>query len=242
MKIFAIDCETIPNQLIPKACVPEFDPSEIKYGNTKDPAKRAEKEATEKEKFQESLNKKMSLDPALCQLVTFVGIKFDTDKEEILSETVVQLTNEDEHDDLTAIADAWESITANYLERIPIITFNGWSFDLPVLVMRAMLQDVNVDKYMFDRLMMRHSNQYHFDLMQILANWDKQRWHSLDFYFRLFGLGDKSDFDGSIVFDAYQNKEFEKIASYCFKEVVLLCKLFGSIEPWIKIRIEEGEV
>jgi len=240
MIIFAIDTETIPNQLIPKSCVPVFDPSEIKYGNTKDPAKRAEKEATEQAKFQESLSKKMSLDPALCQLVTFVGIKYDTDKGEIISETVVQITDDDPDGigDWPAIHEAWTAISVNYNERIPIVTFNGVSFDFPVLLMRAMIQDCNTDKVMIDRMMGRYSNHHHYDLMQILANWDRQCWHSLDFYFRLFGLGDKSDFDGSMVFDAYKNKEFDKIKTYCYNEVGLMCKLFGEVEHWITVKAE----
>ena len=244
MKIFAFDIETIPNQLIPASCVPVFDPSEIKYGNTKDPSKKALKEEEERKKFDDGLSKKMSLDPAYCQLVTFVGIQYDTDKDEILSETIVQITDDDEDKigDWSAIHEGWSAIHSSYNERVPIITFNGLSFDLPVLFMRAILQDAHVSKIMYDRLTGRYSNAHHFDLMQILANFDRQRWHSLDFYFRLFGIGDKSDFDGSMVYDAYKAKEFDKIKTYCRNEVLLLCKLFQEVEPWIKISTEGGEV
>lgn len=238
MIILGLDIETIPNQLIPKSCVPAFDPDEVKLGNTKDPMKVTQKINSEKEKFNQSLTKQMSLDPALCQLCTFVGVKYDTDEGEIISETIIQLTEDDEHDDLDAVTEAWGCIHSNYNERVPVVSFNGWSFDLPVLSMRAFLQDVSIERGMFDRLMMRYNNQYHYDLMQILANWDRQRWHSQDFYFRLFGLGDKSDFDGSMVFEAYQNGEYERIKTYCRNEVVLMCELFERVEPWIKIKRE----
>uniref|UniRef100_A0A6H1ZX61 Putative DNA polymerase n=1 Tax=viral metagenome TaxID=1070528 RepID=A0A6H1ZX61_9ZZZZ len=241
MLIYGFDVETIPNRSLPASCIPVFDPESIKYGNTKDPVKRAEKEQDERKKFDDGLVKKMSVDPALCQTVTFVGIKYDTEAHEVVDEDIIQLYEDDEDDDLEIIETAWEGIQSAYRSRIPVVTFNGMNFDLQVLLFRAMLQDVPIDRYMFNRLIMRYSNQYHYDLKQILANWDKNKYTNQEFYWKLFRLGDKSEFDGSMVNEAYKVGEFDRILTYCRAEVLTMCELFARIEPWIKIAFEGAE-
>lgn len=229
MDFFAIDIETIPNQLIQDSCLPQFDPESVKHGNTKDPDKRKAKEDEERAKFEQSKAKTMSLDPAYCSVCTFAGV-WDSDAEN--KGMGFQMTEQDGHDDYEVVLQAVEMIHAAYLKRIPIVTFNGTSFDLPVLQFRAMAQDVPVDPLMFQKLTRKYSNDHHFDLMQILAGWDRQRWHGQNFYLRLFGIGSKGDMDGSKVFDAYKAGEYEKIRQYCIQDAVDLSKLFSRVQPW----------
>lgn len=241
MRILALDIETIPCQSLPPECLPQFDPESVKLGNTKDPVKVEEKIAKERKKWSEGINKTMSLDPAFAQLCTFVGILYDTESEEIIKEETYQLREDDKHDDLDIVTNAWNLIQSTYRKRIPLVTFNGTSFDLPVLFFRAITQDVPIDTVMYRvRLTGRYTNSWHYDLMQILANWDRQRWHTFDFYARLFGVGGKADFDGSQVYDAYKNEQYDNILSYCRDEVVSMCQLFTRIEPWIRVTLFEG--
>jgi len=242
MKILCADIETIPCQSLPIACIPQFDSTEVKTGNIKDPVKIEDKINEARKEWAAGLSKKMSLDPAFAQLCTFVGITYDTEKEEVVEEKVLQLVETDGHDDLELVGEAWTLIQKAYHERTPLITFNGLSFDLPVLFMRAIKQDFPLDRVMINRIMGRkyQDNSSHYDLMQILAGWDRTRWHSFDFYSRLFNLGDKEDFDGAMVYPAYQAKEFDKIRDYCRKEVLVMCRLFTRLEPWIKYDHKEG--
>lgn len=191
MKILCADIETIPNQSLPTECLPQFCEADVKLGNTKDPAKVEEKIAEERKKWSERINKTMSLNPAFAQLCTFVGIIYDTTSEEIIKEGAYQLRDDDKDDDLDIVSNAWDFIHSAYRERIPLVTFNGILFDLSILFFRAIAQDVPIDTLMYRRLIGRYSNPCHYDLMQILANWDKQRWHTFDFYARLFGVGGK---------------------------------------------------
>lgn len=233
MEILAFDIETIPSQSLPEACIPQFDPEDVKMGNLKDHSKIAAKLEQEKASFAESLSKKMSLDPALAQLCTFCGIRYNAHTDKIVSEVSYQVTAEDDHDDYSAVYEGWSMIVSAYHERIPIVTFNGKSFDLPVMMFRAIQQDVPVDIKAYDALTYRYQNQHHYDLLQLLAGWERTRWHKLDFYLKLFGLKDKNDMDGSMVYTFYQAKEYDKIKEYCRNDVLSTCELFSRTYNWL---------
>ena len=230
MNYLAFDIETIPNQLLPVECMPVFDPEEVKHGNTKDPVKRAAKEAEEKEKFDASISKTMSLDPAFCSICTFSAKRKIGDTEEIITR---QLSAGDCHDDLENVTTAIKTISEAYRERIPLVSFNGLSFDLPIILFRAIAQDVKVDMDMWQSITRKYGNRHHYDVMQILSGWDRQKWHKQDFYAKLFGIGDPGAFDGSMVFPAYQAGEYDVIKKYCENDVNLLSGIFERIYPWI---------
>ena len=241
MRILGFDLETLPNLSIPENCKPIFDESDIKLGNLKDPVKIAAKMEEERALFDQKLCKKMSTDPTLCQLCTFVGIIYDTDSGESIEEVAVQVTAEDDNDDYLAVTDGWKFIARAYQERIPLVSFNGIGFDLPVMFFRAMLQDVPVDGFMYNRLLMKYKNQFHYDLMQILAGWDRTRWNKLEYYLQLFGLGSKEGMSGADVYPAYMAGEFNKIKEYCRNDVLETCKLFARVAPWIYFQLEGGK-
>ena len=241
MRILTFDCETIPRMDIPESCRPQFDESEVKTGNA-GTEKAREKIEKERAIFEEKLVKIMSVDPALCQLCTFSGIIYETDEGgDIIEEKTIQLTAEDEHDDLEIIATAWAMIHKAYQERIPLVSFNGIGFDLPVLLFRAVVQDIPVDKVMYDRLTMKYRNQYHYDLMQVLSGWDRQRWNKLEFYLNLFGLGTKGGMSGDKVYPAYMAGDYETIKAYCRNDVLETCMLFARVAPWYYSELEGGD-
>ncbi len=234
MKILAIDTETIPNQSLPENF--GFDPDTVKVGNMKDPAKIQVKLDEAKEKH----SKTMSLDPAMCQLCTFCGITYDTETHKIINEVTLQVVEADKHDDLELVSTGWNTILMAHQERMPIISFNGIQFDLPVMLFRAIAQDVPVSPITYKYLTQKYNNKHHYDVMQILAGWDRQKWHKQDFYLNIFKLGSKDGFDGSMVYPTYQSGEYETIKQYCRNDVLTLCKLFTRVEPWFKVEIEEN--
>lgn len=238
MKILTVDIETMPDQNLPESCTPVFDESEVKLGNTKDPIKVMTKITEEKAKFETGITKTMSLDPAMAQLCTFVGIVYDTETDRELEKVSVQVTKEFNGDDLEAVTEGWALISRMYGERTPLVTFNGISFDLQIMFYRAIRQDVTVQPEMFKRLTQKYSNFFHYDLMQILAGWDRQRWHKLDFYLKAFKMKDKEGMDGSQVYPAWNAGEYDKIQEYCESDVLSTAKLFTRIAPWIKIERE----
>jgi len=240
MKIMGFDLESLPNLSIPESLKPQFDPDGIKTGNAGH-EKAMEKIEKERAIFEQKLSKTMSTDPTLCQLCTFVGIIYDTDTGESVEEVTVQVTADEDDDDYLAVVDGWKFISKAYHERIPLVSFNGIGFDLPVMLFRAMLQDVPLDGFMYNRLVMKYKNQFHYDLMQILAGWDKQRWNKLEYYLQLFGIGSKEGMSGADVYPAYMAGEYSKILEYCRNDVLETCKLFTRVSPWFYFQLDGGK-
>ena len=233
MEIIAIDIETIPHQSLPGGCRPEFNASEVKTGNAG--AEKAQlKIEKERIKFEETLTKKMSTSPTLCQVCTFCGMLFDTETDEIKDKVSIQISEEIEDDEYECIHDAWNFIRKSREKKIPLVTFNGIGFDVPVLIFRAMALDIPIPMET-KNLLKKYEARDHYDLMQLLAHWDRQGWQKLDFYLKLFRIGKKlDDMDGSKVYAAWQAKEFDKIKAYCENDVFQLCELFQRVESWIK--------
>lgn len=219
IKFAVFDIETIPGQSLPQDLIPQFDPDSVKVGNIKDQVKIDEKIETAQKEFEEGLSKKMSLDPDLCEVVCFV-----CQNEKVFSFPPP-------HDE-QFITNAWWLIERAYHDHIPLVSYNGIGFDLPVLLHSAMKLDIPVSPQMYSDLTKKYDNRYHYDLMQILAGWDKTKWKSLDFYLKLFGIGEKSG-DGSQVYDMWKVGEYDKVKAYCEQDVAMTAKLFERLEPWI---------
>ena len=88
---------------------------------------------------------------------------------------------------------------------------------------------------------MRYKNTFHYDLMQLFAGWDRNRWKSLDFYLNLFGVGSKGGMSGADVYPAYKSGEFDKIKTYCESDVLRTCELFSRVWHWFYVKIEDHE-
>lgn len=217
-----IDIETIPSRSLPEGIKPEFNPDEVKIGGLGE-TKKQEKIALAKEGFAEALDKKMSLDPDLCQVVCFSVI-------------TPYNTWTYGHDQPCLIGDAWDVIAKTYFDHIPIVTFNGIGFDLPVLWHQAMILGIPVSAQMYSDLTKRYDNHFHYDLMEILSTWDKMKnkrnWKALDFYLKLFGIGDKIG-ESSEIYGWWQNQEYDKIKEHCENDVRMTAKLFERLFNWI---------
>lgn len=242
MKIAAFDIETIPNQSLPPDVTPEFDPESVKVGNA-GPEKAQEKIDKEKAKFTEGLNKKMSTDKDLCQITTFVGYIYTTSivEDKIISKKVLQWPPLDEEYEL--IYEAWTFLRHAYNAKIPLVSFGGNGFDLPVLFAAAIRLDIPVSRSMYETITYRYENNRHYDLMRSLTGEiHPVQGKSLEFYLNCFQLGNKtSGMDGSEVYPAWQAKEYTKIAEYCEQDVLMTAKLFERVEPWIAKDVDKAD-
>jgi len=222
----AFDIETIPNQLLPDACMPKFDPATVKHGNTKDKDKREKKKAAERAKFNNKINKSMGLDPALCSVCAF-SMKTHINGEYEYNTFFA------EEDDKEIVAKAVECLRNAYVNEIRLISFNGLSFDLPVLFFRSIVHKIESDPKMWRDFNRRYDNTDHYDIMKILGGWERDKWHSQSFYTSLLTDQKEDDIDGSKVYKLWKAGEFGLIVDYCQRDVDRLSAIFERVYPWI---------
>ena len=213
MKFAVIDIETIPNQSLSEDMKSDFAKT-VKAGNLG------------AEKAQEKIDKKMSLDPDLCEIIAFVGYR------DVSQDIPSDIAIHPECSKRGIVNLAWNVISECYLDHIPLVSYNGIAFDLPVLWHQAMRLNIPVSPQMYSDLTKKYENRFHYDLMQLLANWDKSKWKSLDFYLKLFNIGTKSG-DGSDIYTWWKSGDYDKIRLHCEEDVKLTAKLFERLQDYI---------
>lgn len=118
-----------------------------------------------------------------------------------------------------------------------LVTYNGRSFDLPVIVMRALAHGVPLAWYYREPgVRYRYSEEGHLDLCDWLAEHGATRSGSLDAVAQLIGLPGKVGIDGSQVEGLYQSGQLAAIQRYCLADVSQTALLF------LRFRLLQGQL
>jgi predicted PolB exonuclease-like 3'-5' exonuclease len=111
--------------------------------------------------------------------------------------------------------------------RPALVTYNGRSFDLPVIALRSLRHGVAMAWYYEERSVHdRYSDERHIDLCDWLTDHGATRYGSLDALARLIGLPGKIGTDGSQIESLYRAGSIERIRNYCLSDVVQTTLLF----------------
>lgn len=122
-------------------------------------------------------------------------------------------------------------------ERPVLVTYNGRSFDLPVIVMRSLCHAIALPWYYRDRdIRYRYSAEGHLDLCDWLADHGATRAAKLDAVARLIGLPGKIGVDGSHVEGLYQAGQLASIQKYCLADVAQTALVF------LRFRLLQGQL
>jgi predicted PolB exonuclease-like 3'-5' exonuclease len=131
-----------------------------------------------------------------------------------------------------------------------LVTWNGRTFDLPVLAMRALHLGVPWSWYYDSRdIRYRYTDQGHLDLMDFLSDYGASRSAKLDDACRLIGLPGKDvpgqdHIDGSMVADIVAEGEvvvnMAKVARYCLQDVLQTALFFVRTRYHLEIVGAEG--
>ena len=121
--------------------------------------------------------------------------------------------------------------------RPVLVTYNGRSFDLPVIVMRSLCHAIALPWYYRDRdVRYRYSAEGHLDLCDWLAEHGAARAGKLDAIARLIGLPGKLGVDGSQVEGLYRAGQLASIQSYCLADVTQTAFVF------LRFRLLQGQI
>jgi predicted PolB exonuclease-like 3'-5' exonuclease len=118
---------------------------------------------------------------------------------------------------------------ANFAEqyRPHLVTYNGRSFDLPVIALRCLRHGITMHFFFEDRdYRYRFSDAGHIDLYDLLGEHGAARIGSLDAIARVIGLPGKVGVDGSQVEALYNTGQLAHIKNYCLSDVAQTAFLF----------------
>ena len=111
--------------------------------------------------------------------------------------------------------------------KATLVTYNGRSFDLPVIALRSLAHAVPMPWYYRESsTRYRYSEHGHLDLCDWLADHGAVRAGSLDALARLVGLPGKVGVDGSQVEGLYAAGRLDEIERYCLADVAQTALLF----------------
>jgi hypothetical protein len=121
--------------------------------------------------------------------------------------------------------------------RPVLVTYNGRSFDLPVIALRALCHAVPLPWYYREKgVRYRFSEEGHLDLCDWLADHGATRPGKLDAVARLIGLPGKVGIDGSQVEGLYRAGQLAQVQKYCLADVAQTAFLF------LRFRLLQGQL
>jgi 3'-5' exonuclease len=129
-----------------------------------------------------------------------------------------------DEDEAAMLADFSQFVDLN---RPNIVTWNGRSFDLPVIALRCLRHGVPLRWYYQGRgYRYRYSAEGHLDLCDVFSEHGAARHLKLNAVAKLVGLPGKIGVDGSQVEGLYRSGQIERIRNYCLSDVVQTAFVF----------------
>ena len=117
-----------------------------------------------------------------------------------------------------------------------MVTFNGGSFDLPVLRYRAMIHGISAPG-LDDRSYFHRYTDDNVDLCDVLSSFSHGGKAKLDELSRIMGLPGKPDgIDGSRVEEVFNAGRIQEIADYCQSDVLNTYRL------WLRLELFRGRI
>lgn len=119
------------------------------------------------------------------------------------------------------------------------ITFNGYNFDVPILMLRSAMNEIRPSKnLMTSRYLDRQPyNLQHIDLADQLSFYGaKNDYLGLHFWTRAFGIDSpkEGELTGDKVAQYFREGKTLEIAKYCLKDVIATTSLFEKWEKYLK--------
>ena len=131
-------------------------------------------------------------------------------------------------DEKTLLIDFFELLNKHYNGNDYLLcAHNGKEFDFPYIARRGLINGISIPKIL-DTAGKKPWEVAHLDTLQLWKFGDYKHYTSLNLLTTIFNIPTpKDDIDGSMVNDVYwKDKDLDRIANYCQKDVVALTQLF----------------
>jgi len=217
METLTFDIETIPQEEpLSNAQQAELDKKLNRYFWNKERTDEAEKEAT---------RMLMGTNPFLGKIIC-IGLMRQTNSNNFDSFSLVG-------DEVTGILEPFWKLLQKFGNGM-YISFNGLGFDVPFILKRSMVHSLPSTNGYFTNT--RRFQKYpHFDVMQILSDWNIGNSVTLDL--ACDRLGVKSPKEGEIkakdVEKAYLDGRIKEISDYCLRDVKATFKVYQVVRQYV---------
>ncbi|MEK7582358.1 MAG: ribonuclease H-like domain-containing protein [Patescibacteria group bacterium] len=187
----------------------------------------------------EEVKNNLSFSPLTGQIVAIGILNPDTDKGAVYFQAPEANLEQSEEEGVQYFPVTEKEILEKFWEIIQhydqFVTFNGRSFDCPYIMVRSAILKVKPTK----NLMPYRYGDEHIDLYDRLGFFGAvRRTMSLHMWCQAFGIkSPKSDgISGNEVAQLFNDKEYLKIATYCFGDLVATKKLYEAWNKYINIK------
>ena len=171
------------------------------------------------DKNRAAVAKAAALNPRTGRIVA-IGLYNDLEPDRQLRE-VCHVAGSD-----TSEADIIGAAMQEMYANAPLVTFNGLSFDLPYLHVRAAILGLRIP-YPVGAMLRRYSTTHHIDLMAILSNWDRAaKGDTLHGWCRAFGIPVADDTKGADIAAMVERGDYEGVAAHCLSDIRLTAALY----------------
>jgi len=123
------------------------------------------------------------------------------------------------------------------------VTFNGRSFDIPVMELAAYRYGVNIKRWLspggtlYQKPRYRYNEGGHIDLQELLTNFGASRFNGgLNLAATIIGKPGKMDMMGSAVQQAYDAGNIDQIHGYC------RCDVLDTFFVFLRTRVMSGDI
>lgn len=123
-----------------------------------------------------------------------------------------------------------------YKDKHYLCAHNGKEFDFPYIARRMLINEIKLP------ILLQISGKKpweikHIDTLELWKFGDYKHYTSLDLLTELFNIpSPKDDIDGSMVNKVFwEQNDIQKIAEYCQKDVIAVCKLFLKIKGYYEL-------
>ena len=130
------------------------------------------------------------------------------------------------------LANFWSDL--GQIRATRFVTFNGKSFDFPYINVRSAILNVPIPRELILDTR-RFSTDRHFDVREVLTNYDRYRKGTLEFFCEIFGVPSPKDgIDGSKVGDYFRQGRIDEIANYCLADCKATAELYQRLRHYYR--------